>query len=83
MCELVERAVPTNVDSLFDAMHSLNVSNDKPPSIFQCQMKLFSQWFDSWTDKQRNDFMLKLHCLDAEFVTRFNEEVESLKVNQS
>ena len=45
---LVEKAVPQKVSTLFDAMTSLNVQ-DKPPSIFKCQLKLFDQWFCEWS----------------------------------
>lgn len=47
MKDLLEKASPCNVDTLFDAMHSLNV-RDRPPSIFQCQVKLFTQWFEEY-----------------------------------
>lgn len=72
MKQLVDKAVPSNVDSLFDAMNSLNVK-DKPPTIFQCQLKLFDQWFDEWSVNDRQDLLLKIHCIDPEFVRQFNE----------
>lgn len=72
--DLLEKAVPCYVDTLFDAMHSLNVQ-DKPPSIFQCQIKLFTQWFEEWSVKDRNEFMNKLQEIDPMFIEKFNEEV--------
>ena len=72
--DLVEKAVPHKVTTLFDAMESLNVA-DKPPSIYKCQMKLFSQWFDNWTDKERNAFLQELETIDAAFVRRFESEL--------
>lgn len=71
---LVEKAVPEKVSTLFDAMDMLNFS-DKPPSIFKCQMKLFDQWFEEWTDKERNELMRRLENVDAEFCSRFSAEV--------
>lgn len=76
MKDLVEKAVPQKVSTLLDAMDMLNV-RDKPPSIFQCQLKLFNQWFEEWNDKDRNDFMVQIELIDPEFVARFNEEVAS------
>ena len=75
MKDLVDKAVPANVDTLFNSMHTLNV-RDRPPSIFQCQLRLFSQWFELWTDKERNEFMLKLQMTDPEFVANFDEQVK-------
>ncbi|XP_046372671.1 uncharacterized protein C14orf119-like [Haliotis rufescens] len=76
--DLVEKAAPPQVDALFDAMKTLNVQ-DRPPSIFQCQLKLFNQWFGGWTQQDRNSFVIKLAEVDALFVQRFNEEVASLQ----
>ena len=70
---LLDRAVPQNVDSLFHAMNNMNVQ-DKPMSIFQCQLKLLGEWFSEWTDGERNDFMFHLGTLDPIFVARFKEE---------
>ena len=74
MKDLLEKALPCNVDALFDAMHSLNV-RDRPPNIFQCQMKLFTQWFEEWSPKDRNVFMNKLQQMDPVFMQTFNEKV--------
>jgi hypothetical protein len=71
---LLEKAIPEKVCTLFDAMHALNVQ-DKPPSIFQCQLKLFSQWFNEWTDSERNEFMRQLEICDSIFVDHFNQQV--------
>lgn len=76
MKDLIEKAVPMKVSTLFDAMNSLNVK-DKPPTIFQCQLKLFSQWFNEWTDQERNEFMRQLEIKDAIFVSKFNEAIAS------
>ena len=74
MKDLVDKAVPEKVSTLFDALGSLDVQ-DKPPSIFKCQMQLFNQWFEGWTDKERNECMRKIEEIDAEFIARFNEAV--------
>uniref|UniRef100_A0A0B7BUX4 Uncharacterized protein n=1 Tax=Arion vulgaris TaxID=1028688 RepID=A0A0B7BUX4_9EUPU len=78
--DLLDKLIPTNVSTLFDSMKSLGVS-DRPPSIFQCQLKLFSQWFSCWTDAHRNVFLLKLQVLDPGFVASFNKEAERLAQN--
>lgn len=74
MKDLLEKALPCNVDALFDAMHALNV-RDRSPSIFQCQMKLFTQWFEEWSPKDRNVFMNKLQQMDPVFIQTFNEKL--------
>ncbi|KAK2159348.1 hypothetical protein LSH36_154g02010 [Paralvinella palmiformis] len=74
MKDLVDKVVPENVCTLFDAMNGLNF-NDKPPSIFKCQLKLFHQWFSEWNDKERNGFLTNLEEVDPGFVHRFNEQI--------
>ena len=74
MSNLVEKAVPQKVSTLFDAMTMLNMQ-DKPPSLFKCQLKLFDQWFCEWTDYERNQFMNLLEESDSEFVQIFNAQV--------
>ena len=74
MRNLIDKAVPQKVSTLFDAMTSLNVQ-DKPPSIFQCQLKLFDQWFCEWNDYERNSFMKRLEEIDLDFVNSFNAQV--------
>ncbi|ELU06515.1 hypothetical protein CAPTEDRAFT_138705 [Capitella teleta] len=72
MKDLLEKAVPQKVSTLFGAFESLNMQDSKPPSIFKCQLKLFSDWFAEWSDKDRNDFMRKLEEVDHNFVDQFN-----------
>ncbi|XP_072030755.1 uncharacterized protein C14orf119-like [Amphiura filiformis] len=82
MSDLVNKAVPPDVDSLFDSMKTLKV-NDKPPSIFECQIKLFTDWFNFWSEKHRDDFIRKLGEVAPEFVQQFHALVESRKANSS
>ncbi|XP_043221314.1 uncharacterized protein C14orf119-like [Amphibalanus amphitrite] len=42
----------------------------RPPSIFQCQVKLFQEWSDSWTPEQRAELRARLVAADAEFGRR-------------
>ena len=70
--DLLDKAVPAQLDTLMSAIKTMNV-DDLPPSIFQCQLKLFTQWFSEWSDRERNDFILKLCEKDSAFVEKFNE----------
>jgi len=59
---------------MFDAMEMLRV-NDRPPSIFQCQMKLFNEWFDLWSEAERGALIEKLREIDEPFIIKFEEEI--------
>lgn len=71
MANLVNKAVPPDVDSLFDAMQAFNVK-DKPLTMFQCQLKLFNSWFQSWSEKERETFLRRLAEKNPAFVEEFH-----------
>nr|XP_033780303.1 uncharacterized protein C14orf119 homolog [Geotrypetes seraphini]XP_033780304.1 uncharacterized protein C14orf119 homolog [Geotrypetes seraphini]XP_033780305.1 uncharacterized protein C14orf119 homolog [Geotrypetes seraphini]XP_033780307.1 uncharacterized protein C14orf119 homolog [Geotrypetes seraphini]XP_033780308.1 uncharacterized protein C14orf119 homolog [Geotrypetes seraphini] len=72
--DLVCKAVPGKVCSLELGLEHL-VMADRPPSIFQCQLRLWDQWFQSWAEDERNMFLHRLEEADPSFVARFYQEV--------
>ncbi|XP_054928858.1 uncharacterized protein [Dermacentor andersoni] len=45
---------------------------DAPPSLFQCRMSLFDQWFQGWSDEDKASFLDRLRSLDPEFVDKLS-----------
>ncbi|XP_067939264.1 uncharacterized protein C14orf119-like [Watersipora subatra] len=72
--QLLDKAVPSNVDTMLDAMNSITVK-DKPPSILQCQLKLFNQWFDTWSGIDKQMLYEGLTEADPAFMILLNESV--------
>ncbi|XP_018980225.1 uncharacterized protein C14orf119 homolog isoform X2 [Cyprinus carpio] len=68
--DLISKAVPGKVSSLLDQLNTLQV-NDRPPNIFECQLRLWTQWFDSWSEEERNAFLNSLEEKDPAFVAYF------------
>ncbi|XP_052404432.1 uncharacterized protein C14orf119 [Carassius gibelio] len=68
--DLISKAVPGKVSSLLDQLNTLQV-NDRPPNIFECQLRLWTQWFDSWSEEERNAFLNSLEEKDPAFVEYF------------
>ncbi|XP_038073744.1 uncharacterized protein C14orf119-like [Patiria miniata] len=81
MTDLVNKAIPADVRSLFEALETLKV-NDKPPSIFQCQLKLFSEWFAEWSDEERDVLVHRLEELAPEFMNEVNVKVHARLLEQ-
>ncbi|KAH9526610.1 hypothetical protein DERF_000681 [Dermatophagoides farinae] len=87
-----ETLIDNNDESskLADNMNeSLKISK-KPPSIFECRMKLFKEWFlNQWQDQDRIEFLLRLKNVDSEFVMDFyrrllsDENISNLTTFQS
>lgn len=48
---------------------------DRLPNIFECQLRLWTQWFDSWGEEERNHFLHILEERDPTFVSQFYRSV--------
>ncbi|XP_041036888.1 uncharacterized protein C14orf119 homolog [Carcharodon carcharias] len=72
--QLVRRAVPGKVWTLLDALGGLGLS-ERPPSLFQCQLRLWDRWFEGWTEMERNVLVARLEDLAPDFTARFYREV--------
>ncbi|XP_064484678.1 uncharacterized protein C14orf119-like [Ornithodoros turicata] len=69
---LVEKYAPNSPDDyLADTLNHIGVS-DRAPSIFQCRMKLFDEWFQNWSDEEKAGFLDRLRHEDADFVARYD-----------
>ncbi|KAM8961803.1 uncharacterized protein C14orf119 homolog [Pelodytes ibericus] len=74
MEDLVCKAVPGKLCLLLEGFGSLQL-NAPPPSLFQCQIKLWDQWFQGWDEDERNVFLHRLEQQDPSFVAKFYQEV--------
>ncbi|XP_038156430.1 uncharacterized protein C14orf119 homolog [Cyprinodon tularosa] len=72
--DLVGKAVPGKVCTLLDSLSTLQVK-DKLPNIFECQLRLWTQWFESWGEDERNHFLHMLEEKDPMFVSHFYRSV--------
>ncbi|XP_043113794.1 uncharacterized protein C14orf119 homolog [Puntigrus tetrazona] len=72
--DMISKAVPGKVSSLLDQLNTLQV-NDRPPNIFECQIRLWTQWFDSWSEEERNAFLNNLEEKDPAFIAYFYSRV--------
>ncbi|XP_062337319.1 uncharacterized protein C14orf119 homolog [Osmerus eperlanus] len=68
--DLLGKAVPGKVCTLLDSLSTLQVM-DRPPNIFECQLRLWTQWFESWSEEERNSFLHILEERDPIFVAHF------------
>ncbi|XP_007258109.3 uncharacterized protein C14orf119 homolog [Astyanax mexicanus] len=74
--DLISKAVPGKVSSLLEQLNTLQVK-DRPPSIFECQLRLWTQWFESWSEDERNGFLNSLEEKDPMFVSHFYRALAS------
>ena len=54
-------------------LNSLSINGDKKksPSLFDCQLKLFKDWFSGWSDDQKNYLVMRLQAIDPDFYSKY------------
>ena len=62
--------------SELNGIDSLNLNDDKEngakkASIYDCQVKLFRDWFGHWSDDQRTYLLMRLKDIDGEFYNKY------------
>ena len=58
-------------------MNGLSIKdNDRPMSLFQCQLKLFKEWVETWNPDQQEYLVLRLKDMDANFFNKYEEYLE-------
>ncbi|GFW52693.1 uncharacterized protein TNCV_2392731 [Trichonephila clavipes] len=64
-----------DINGVSNSLNSLELNNDRPPSIFQCRMKLFREWHANWNEEEKNEFLARLGRMDEKFMEKFNAEI--------
>uniref|UniRef100_A0A7N5K5I9 Uncharacterized protein n=2 Tax=Ailuropoda melanoleuca TaxID=9646 RepID=A0A7N5K5I9_AILME len=74
--DLVAKAVPGKLQPLLEGLEQLSVSGaNRPPCIFECQLRLWDQWFRGWAEQERNEFVRQLEVSEPDFVAKFYQAV--------
>lgn len=63
------------VNGLLPGMEAFGNLEDRPPSIFQCRMKLFMEWAENWNQEEKENLLVKLKELDPTFSSKYEKEV--------
>jgi len=45
-----------DVNGLANSFKSMDCASNRPPSLFSCQVKLFNDWFSSWSGRKLNEY---------------------------
>lgn len=69
--------IKTHVNGLLPGMEGIANWEEKPPSLFQCRVKLFREWSDNWTQADKEQFLNHLKSMDPEFMRKYEEELDS------
>lgn len=78
---LLEQCGPSGlVNGLLSKMESLGHTNesDRPPSLFQCRIKLFREWSHNWSQQEKDYLLLSIKNTDAVFAEKYDEKLSTL-----
>ena len=66
-----------SIEALMSTMTqmSLGTASKEGPSIFECQLKIFSKWYGSWSPAETSEFASQLNCIHPEFVASLNSQM--------
>ncbi|KAF4523768.1 hypothetical protein B566_EDAN013596 [Ephemera danica] len=51
----------------------------RPPSLFQCRIKLFREWAVGWGPTERAQFIERLAAIDSEFVEQYEQALKVME----
>ncbi|CAL4147476.1 unnamed protein product [Meganyctiphanes norvegica] len=63
-----------HINGLLGGISDLSVGSRRP-SLFDCQVKLFHDWFVNWTDAERTRLLEYLRETDPEFMAQYEKKV--------
>lgn len=78
---LLEQCGPSGlVNGLLSRMETLGYSegSDRPPSLFQCRVKLFREWSNNWSQQEKDSLLLSIKNTDPTFATKYEEKLAAL-----
>ena len=63
-----------SIENLLGTMNQMSLENTQKegPSVFECQLRIFSKWHHSWNPSDRADLVIQLNQIAPEFVAFLN-----------
>ncbi|PSN43873.1 hypothetical protein C0J52_07760 [Blattella germanica] len=78
---LAQQFVPSSyVNGLVSGIEGMGCRDDRPPSLFQCRIKLFREWSETWGAGEREQLLNRIKAVDAAFASKYEEEINSAAV---
>lgn len=76
---LAQKLAPGSyVNGVLSGLDALSCNQGRPPSLFQCRVKLFRDWFESWGQAERDQLLGHIKSMDPGFHNKIQEELQSL-----
>ncbi|XP_058792422.1 uncharacterized protein C14orf119 [Phymastichus coffea] len=75
---LLERCSSTIlVNGLLTGIENLGKENpNRPPSLFQCRIKLFREWSQNWSDQEKEMLVISIKHMDPKFAEKYEQRLQ-------
>lgn len=67
-CGLEQLKINGSSDGQMNGGNAYHASGGRPPSIFQCRVKLFNEWFLNWSDEEKQELLNRLRNIDSKYM---------------
>ncbi|XP_015185923.1 PREDICTED: uncharacterized protein C14orf119 isoform X1 [Polistes dominula] len=57
---------------------SCKEGSDRPPSLFQCRVKLFREWSQNWSQREKDSVVTSIKSFDVRFAGNYEQRLCSL-----
>ncbi|KAL1129733.1 hypothetical protein AAG570_012677 [Ranatra chinensis] len=64
------------VNGLLPGMETLGRLDDRPPTLFQCRIELFTEWTEYWDIPQKDRLLQQIREIDPAFFAKYEKEVD-------
>ena len=51
-------------------------TDEDGPNLFDCQIKIFTKWYKSWSPSERSEFASQLNIIDPNLISSINSELQ-------
>jgi len=73
-----------NLGALLNTMDNLTLNSgqmcqptdEDGPNLFDCQIKIFTKWYKSWSPSERSEFASQLNRIDPNLISSINSELQ-------
>ena len=63
------------VNGLLTGIENLGKENDRPPSLFQCRIKLFREWSQNWSEEEKETIVTSIKHMDPKFAEKYDQRL--------
>jgi len=71
--------ITAEVNGIVNGMQGMSTTSGRPPSLFACQIKLFNEWWDSWSEAERGKLTEELKKDDAKFWADLESQMDGTR----